>query len=160
VVGHEAAGGLEDLADGHLGEDAHGQDQPAGDLEGQGAAAAVQAAGVAEHLQKLAWGDNLLQEEQAVEDALALTQRQGALPLCPGFLHPCCCLLRFLLLGLHRGLLGDLVLSKPKLPRGCDLRLRSTVLRLSTTTAPPPPRSGWVQGTMSSASAAGAWTTL
>jgi hypothetical protein len=81
VVGHEPARGLEDGSDGQLGEDAHGQHQPAGDLEGQGAAAAVEAAGVFEDLQDVGGGDNLLQQEQLVEDAVALADRQGAFPV-------------------------------------------------------------------------------
>jgi hypothetical protein len=50
------AAGLEDLADGHLGEEAHGQDHLAGDLEGEGASAGVEAAGVLEDLQDVPSG--------------------------------------------------------------------------------------------------------
>jgi hypothetical protein len=46
LAGVEAAAGFEDLAEGQVGEDAHGEDHPAGDLEGEGAASGVEAAGV------------------------------------------------------------------------------------------------------------------
>src|SRR5437868_1783741 len=62
LVGVEAAAVLEDLTQGQLGEDAHGQDHPTGDLESHGAAAGVEASGVLEDLQDLAPGDNLLQQ--------------------------------------------------------------------------------------------------
>src|SRR5262249_10835212 len=103
VLRHQAAGGLEDLADGQLGEDTHGQDQPAADLEGQGATPRVEAAGVAEGLQHLPSGDNLFQKQQPVEHSAGLPGWQGAFPLLT------------LLLRLHRGLLGLGSSANPRL---------------------------------------------
>ncbi len=67
----EGGAGLEDGADGEVGEEAHGEDDPAGDLEGEGAGAGVDAAGVAQDLQDLVGGDKLPQEQQAIQEAPA-----------------------------------------------------------------------------------------
>jgi hypothetical protein len=65
VVGTQAAGILEDLSEGQLGKDSHGQDHPEDDFAAEKAAAAVKAAGSVQGLLNVLGADNL-QQQQAV----------------------------------------------------------------------------------------------
>ena len=56
LAGVESSAGLEDLAERQVDEDAHREDHPAGDLEGEGTASGVEAASGLEDLPNLAGG--------------------------------------------------------------------------------------------------------
>ncbi len=74
----EPSGELEDLTDGHVGEQAHGQDDPADDLMSQSAASRVDASGGRESLSDVLGPDNVLESGQAIQDAAELIGPQGA----------------------------------------------------------------------------------
>src|SRR5262249_50931074 len=80
VVGVEASSGFEDLSNGQFGEQTHGEDDPASDLESESAASCIEATGVLEDLQNLLTRDNVFEEEQSVENLVCLSRRQGAFP--------------------------------------------------------------------------------
>jgi hypothetical protein len=58
---------FEDLADGQVGQQAHGQDEVKHDIVGQDAIGGVQAAGRVEGLAELLRGDNLIEARQAIK---------------------------------------------------------------------------------------------
>src|SRR5438309_4000232 len=103
----ESAGVLEDLADGQLGQDPHGQDHPADDLMGQLATARIEPSRRPEGLADGLGGDNLFESRQAIQDPPRRIGWQGAMSSWHASL----------------GLLVAWVLSKPKVTRGRDLRL-------------------------------------
>src|SRR5208282_3317585 len=96
---------LEDLPDGQIGKQTHGQHDPKDHLACQAAAAAIETAGVQEGLSNILWTDNLLKQEQAVQHMPSFPSRQQTQ------------------IGIHpRHSLPDfLVLVKLKLSGGCDL---------------------------------------
>ena len=129
-VGVETSNGLENLADGQVGQNAHGQHHPASDLKGQHAASSVKVASDFEDLQYFVLGDNLFEKEQFVEYPASLPFGQGALTMLR-LRGPLPGLLRLRAISTHRGFPGSEVLSKPKLPGGRDLRPQTTVLILN-----------------------------
>src|SRR5258708_25283392 len=136
LTGLQAAPGFEDLPDRHFREDSQGENDPTGDFEGEGAAAFVQAAGVAQDLLNFVGRDNLFQQEQAVENPSCLSGRQGAFanlwlgrPLPRWLLRlPRRRFLRPFLT--HRSLPDACVSTKHKLSTGCGLSLQATLLYL------------------------------
>ena len=103
----EAAGVLEDLPDGQLGQQSHGEHHPKDDLMGQGTFAGIDSSGGLKRLSNgLGW-DNLFQSRQSIKHPPRRIGRQRAL----SSLH------------LGHSLLGVLESGKPKVTGGCDLRL-------------------------------------
>ena len=98
---------LEDLADRQLGQDSHGQHHPADDFVGQHTTALIGSAGVRKHLANGLGRDNLFQSRQSIQEPARRIGRQRAL----SWLHR------------SHSLLGTLLVPKPKITRGRDLRL-------------------------------------
>ena len=103
----EPPGGLEDLSDRQLGQQAHRQHHPADNLVGQLATSLIGSAGGLKGLaNRLGW-DNLFEPRQSIQDPAGVIGRQRAMSLWHA----------------SHGLLVAWVLSKPKVTGGCDLRL-------------------------------------
>ena len=98
---------LEDLADRQFGQDSHGQHHPADDFVGQHTTALIGSAGVRKHLANGLGRDNLFQSRQSIQEPARRIGRQRAL----SWLHR------------SHSLLGTLLVPKPKITRGRDLRL-------------------------------------
>ena len=103
----EATRMLEDLADGQVRQQSHGEHDPQDDLMGQGASAGIDPSGVLECLSNGVGWDNLIQSRQSIEHPPRRIGRQRAL----SWLHP------------RHSLLGALLVGNPKVTGGCDLRL-------------------------------------
>jgi hypothetical protein len=98
---------LEDLSNGQLGEDSHGEHHRKDDSVGQGAFSGIDPSGGLKCLlDRFGW-DNLFQSRQSIEDPPRLIGRQGALDS----VHQ------------RHSLLGALLVGKPKVTGGCDVRL-------------------------------------
>jgi len=97
---------LEDPADRQVGQQAHREHHPEGDLVGQDAIARVDPAGRRQRLSEAVGADNLFEPRQAIQDPARVIGRQRAL----SSWHA------------SRSLLVASVLSKPKVTGGCDLR--------------------------------------
>ena len=80
-AGSEPAAQLEDLADRHVGEDPHGQDDPEDDLVSQRAWARIDPAGRRERLSEIVGADNLGQSRDPIENPARCVGRQGAVSL-------------------------------------------------------------------------------
>ena len=98
---------FEDLSDRQVGQQPHGQHHPQDDLVGQTTASRIDAASGRKRLLNVLGADNLFQSRQSVHDPACFISRQRTSSL----MHA------------SRSLLVALVLDKPKVTRGCDLRL-------------------------------------
>src|SRR5262249_26143511 len=98
---------LEDLADRQLGQDPHGQDHPTDNFMGQATTTGIGPSGSRQGLAKGLGRDNLFQSRQAIQDPARLIGRQRALSLWHA----------------SHSLLGALLVGKPKVTGGYDLRL-------------------------------------
>ena len=100
-------GMFEDLADRQVGEQPHGEHDPENDFMGQRTATGIDAAGGVERLLNVLGADNLFESRQSIQNPARFIGRQRTSSL----MHA------------SRSLLVASVFSKPKVTRGCDLRL-------------------------------------
>ena len=100
-------GEFEDLSDRQFGQQPHRQHHPQHDLVGQRTASRIDPAGGRKSLLNVLGSDNLFQSRQSVQDPACFISRQRTSSL----MHA------------SRSLLVALGPDKPKVTRGCDLRL-------------------------------------
>jgi hypothetical protein len=100
------SGQFEDLADRHVGEQRHRQDDPEDDLMSQSTLSRLNPVGGRECLLNLFGTDNVFESGQPIENSADFIGRQGALSLWHA----------------SRDLLVASDLGKPKVTRGRDLR--------------------------------------
>ena len=103
----EPPGGLEDLSDRQIGQQPHGQHHPQDDLVRQPTAARIDPAGGRERLLNVLGADHLFESRQSIQNPARVIGRQRAMSLWHA----------------SHSLLGALLVGKPKVTGGCDLRL-------------------------------------
>ena len=103
----EPPGGLEDLSDRQIGQQPHGQHHPQDDLVRQPTAARIDPASGRERLLNVLGADHLFESRQSIQNPARVVGRQRAMSLWHA----------------SHSLLGALLVGKPKVTGGCDLRL-------------------------------------
>ena len=103
----EPPGGLEDLSDRQIGQQPHGQHHPQDDLVRQPTAARIDPASGRERLLNVLGADHLFESRQSIQNPARVVGRQRAMSLWHA----------------SQSLLGALLVGKPKVTGGCDLRL-------------------------------------
>ena len=103
----EPPGGLEDLSDRQIGQQPHGQHHPQDDLVRQPTAARIDPASGRERLLNVLGADHLFESRQSIQNPARVVGRQRAMSLWHA----------------SHSLLGALLVRKPKITGGCDLRL-------------------------------------
>ena len=100
-------GVFEDLSDRQIGQQPHRQYHPQNDLVSQPTASRIDPASGRERLLNVRGADNLFQSRQAIQNPARVIGRQRAMSLWHA----------------SHSLLGALLVRKPKVTEGCDLRL-------------------------------------
>ena len=103
----EPPGGLEDLSDRQIGQQPHGQHHPQDDLVRQPTLRRIDPASGREHLLNVLGADHLFESRQSIQNPARVVGRQRAMSLWHA----------------SHSLLGALLVGKPKVTGGCDLRL-------------------------------------